>query len=99
MNKLIKDQAKKELSRLSFPRDWMSNDLEEDGKTLRRSFRNSEYYTSRDGEEDDDYPEFTGESEVLAHAKRHFSAEVLAVYSIHVYDEEKSWFTVELDEK
>ncbi len=98
--KEIKDLAKKELSRLSFPGDWMTNELEEDGDSLRRSFRNSDYYTSRDGEEDDDWPDFTGQSEALAKATRHFSQEVLDFYNIEVYDEgEKSWFAVELTPK
>lgn len=96
----MKEQAKKELSRLKFPGDWMSNDLEDEGRELRRSFRNSDFYTSRPGEEDDDWPEFTGEAEVLRLARRHFSQEVLEVYDLSVYDEgEKSWFAVVLTEK
>lgn len=96
----IKEQAKKELARLSSPGDWMSGEVEEDGGELRRSFRNSDFYTSRPGEEDDDWPDFTGEQEALAKATRHFSKEVLDFFVINVYDEgEKSWFVVELTPK
>jgi hypothetical protein len=96
----MKEQAKKELSTLKFPGDWMSNELEEDGPELSRSFRNSEFYTDRPGEEDDDWAEFTGEAEVLSRCRRHFSAEVLATYDLSVYDEgEKCWFAVVLREK
>lgn len=96
----MRTQAKKELISLKFPGDWMTNELEEDGRELSRSFRNPDFYTDRDGEEDDDWADFTGEAEVLKHCKRHFSDEVLQAFDLSVHDEgEKSWFVVILREK
>lgn len=96
----MKEQAKKELERLKFPGDWMVQDIEDDGGEIRKSFRNPDFYTSRPGEEDDDWPEFTGEKEVISRCERHFSKEVLEAFELEVYDEgEKSWFAVVLREK
>ena len=97
--KTIKDKAKTELTKLSFPRQWMAeDDLEDEGKFLRRSFRCPEYFTS--GREDDDDPEFTGRDEALVHAKKHFSSDVLNQYSLSIYNEgEKSWMVVSLKKK
>ena len=96
----MREQAKKELSSLKFDGDWMTHEVEEDGRELRRSFRNSDFYTDRDGEEDDDWADFTGEAEVVRLCKRHFSDAVLAAFDLSVYDEgEKSWFVVSLTEK
>jgi hypothetical protein len=96
----MREQAKKELSRLKFPGDWDSQALEEDGRELRRSFRNSNFYTARPGEEDDDWAEFTGQREVMDLCQRHFSEAVLQAFDLSVYDEgEKSWFVVVLREK
>lgn len=100
MNDEVKKSAIKELSRLSFPHDWESGDVLEEGLSLFRSFRNSDFYTERPGEEDDDFADFTGEAEALKIVNKYFSQKTLEHYRISVEDEgEKSWFRVTLDPK
>jgi hypothetical protein len=96
----LQDLAHKELSSLSFPGDWMTQEINQEGESLSRSFRNSDFYTDREGEEDDDWANFTGERKVIEIATRHFSQEVLDNYDMLVEDEgEKCWFYVELRKK
>ena len=99
-NKAIKEQALKELNSLRFDGEIGKSEIEQDGDSLRRSYRNPDFYTDRDGEEDDDWAEMTDEGQALRSAKNHFSEEVLEIYDVDVVDEgEKCWFYVELSLK
>lgn len=63
-----------------------------DGKfTINKSFRNFGYFESRQDEEDDDYPNFTGYDEVIKKLKAKFED-----VNIDANAEEKCWFTVTL---
>lgn len=96
----IKQKAMEEMNSLKFAgdddRDEKSEFLDDD---ITRSFRNSDFFESRPGEEDDDWPVFTGKSEVINKSTSHFSKEVLDAYTVTAYDQEKEWFTVQLRKK
>lgn len=63
------------------------------GNTIEKSYRNFDFFTSND--EDDDWPDFTGESK----AKKIVEDKLLALklldkVKVELNDDEKSWFTV-----
>lgn len=56
-------------------------------------YRNSDFFTSRDGEEDDDHPNFTGYDAI---EKKIVFALQLHSNEFEIEDEEKSWFTIRI---
>lgn len=93
----LREKAKEELSKIRFPNEWNSDSVrEESNGSLERSFRDDSFYTSRRDEEDDDFPNFTGEKDVLKFLKLKLSDDVLNAFDIELYDQEKCWFSVVL---
>lgn len=96
----IKQKAIDELNKLQlegdYDRDSSVNVFEE---CLSRNFKNSDFFTPREGEEDDDHASFTGRDLVLKIANNHFSQVVLDNYSLKAGDQEKDWFTIYLKKK
>lgn len=63
---------------------------------VHRTYRNTDFFTSRPYEEDDDFPMFTSKAEVLKRVKDHF-ARVLKDVKISAREQEKGWFTVSVE--
>lgn len=93
----INKKALEQLNKLSFDGDDDSGVAESFGSGFTRDFRNSDFFSSRYG--DDDFPEFTGKKKVLELAHRAFSSDVLEEFKLEVDDQEKSWFTLYLRKK
>lgn len=90
-------KALEELNQLKFDGDEDSGTAEDMGnRDLMRDFRNSDFFTSRPYEHDDDFPNFTGKSDVVRKATAFFSSEVLGAYTLEADDQEKGWFTLYL---
>jgi len=65
-----------------------------DGEWWDLSFRAYDFYTSRPGEEDDDWPEFTGYKKLLK-----MITPVLKGIGYSIQDSEKSWFSINVKVK
>lgn len=100
-SKLTKEQLNRIVDTVKSDINYLSNkegadadfsDHEEDGDTVVfnvNSYRNGGFYTPREGEEDDDFPNFTGE-----HLIRDTLKKSLPDCSISLQDHEKGLFSV-----
>jgi hypothetical protein len=80
---------------------FQSDNIEIDEKynTIEKSFRSDEYFESRIGEEDDDFPIFTGKKEVIEEVIFQLGKDITDNYNVQAHDQEKSWFTIVLSLK
>jgi hypothetical protein len=90
---VTKDEAKALLKRInSALRPEMSQpNVMQNGPDWDLMIRDSEYFTSRPGEEDDDWPDFTGEKEITKRLKS-----ILKGIQWTFSPEEKDWITISL---
>ena len=84
------------LNSLRFPHQENADEAEVRKNSVSRNFRSGEYFTSRDHEEDDDNPRFTGRKDVIEHVKSRMPSD-LKDAKINAYEQEKEWFTVQID--
>jgi hypothetical protein len=82
---LIKRQLRPEMIRPN---------IEQNGPWWDISIRDYQYFTPRDGEEDDDWPMFTGEKDLLRKLKP-----ILKGIEFTISPEEKDWITISLKAK
>ena len=68
--------------------------------TISRAYRAHHFFTPREGEEDDDNPDFTGGREAQAEVERKLGPAILEKFKVSVGDAgEKSWMNVTLTPK
>jgi hypothetical protein len=74
--------------------DMIRPSVEQNGPWWDISIRDYQYFTPREGEEDDDWPDFTGQKDLLKRLKP-----VLKGIEFTVSPEEKDWITISLKAK
>lgn len=87
-----RDLLKKIKSRLR--PDMIDNAIRKNGQDWDLMIRDGRYFTSRPGEEDDDWPDFTGEKDLLKQLKP-----ILKGIEWTYSPEEKDWITISLKAK
>lgn len=67
-----------------------------EGKFVNASYRNRDMFSARDGEEDDDQPNFTGDSAVQKIVDSAFKS-IKDKVKVTFGPDEKSWFSINVD--
>lgn len=70
-------------------------EVRKNGESFEISFRDDKYFTSRPGEEEDDWLEFTGYDTVLSIVEDKFK-HLLDQVEISIQSNEKSWYTIQV---
>ena len=91
--KLSDSDLKYELKQMRIPHSMKDGPDDIGGGWIAMEFRNHDFFTQ--GEDDDDWPEFSGYSKVVKLVERHFSTQLRKKQiDFEVEESEKSWFTV-----
>lgn len=73
------------------------DDFEVKGNKYLMVFRNYKFFTDRPGEEDDDFPDFTGRDNVKKIVDHQLKLHNIKPKKVDIYNSEKSYFTVEIE--
>jgi hypothetical protein len=93
------EKARAFLSNFRFKRQEAADGVEVEGKTISRSFRVYDFFESREGVEDDDGPNFTGEKEARAQLISAMPDELKKCELSIDDNQEKAWFSVSIHVK
>ena len=93
---VTRDEAKSLLKRIksALRPDMIMHSVEQNGPDWDLMIRDSRYFTSRPGEEDDDWPDFTGEKDLLRKLNP-----ILKGIEWTYSPEEKDWITISIKAK